>query len=575
MRPSGKNRVKPSPLWAVIIGLAMVHATALAVERSDGRRAILIGVSHYDNRPPGLSSNLEGPRNDVAAMRDVLVMRWGFSPQEIITLVDEAARKPQVLSALKEAEAWAGPDKVLLLYFSGHGVGSRSIRARYPLPDDTGALVLAPPPGGARNRVQEQYLVGFTELRPILQSIDRKGARIFAMFDACFSQFTFKGSPLQGRYFRSGREDDLLLPPDAVDMKGSSAERSPYAAAFYVSAAAANETAQDIRTADLVYWPTVDGRAHGAFTDAVLRVLLGRVRYIDRDRNGVMSNGEFFEAVQSFMATCSYGHSPFRLPGKLYDQGRIADRDFLDVQRPGTIEIAEPPAALRVSFADTDPALAARLRRLPGITSADQDVELIVRRQAAGSSLHAVFDGAGNAILLDARKDVWFQYPDEVERQLRIRGRMRQLENAAAGASRQAPVEVGFADPAMGTTVQRGDIVELKTRADADVSIFVLHVASDGQVTLQLPAPSGGGACEGTPRMRANQIQTLCRFEVTPLFGLDTLYVLALGEGSDIAPCEGRCRSGEALLDHVERLLETAHGGVTLQRFPLFSFDKK
>src|SRR5690348_12307864 len=52
-----------------------------------GRRALLVGCGQYAN--PSIRP-LEGPVNDVRLMKEVLVERCGFSPDEIATLAGAA-----------------------------------------------------------------------------------------------------------------------------------------------------------------------------------------------------------------------------------------------------------------------------------------------------------------------------------------------------------------------------------------------------------------------------------------------------------------------------------------------------
>ncbi len=52
------------------------------------KRALLIGINRYQVLP-----SLNGSLNDIETMRHVLTTRWGFQPQHITTLTDQAATR--------------------------------------------------------------------------------------------------------------------------------------------------------------------------------------------------------------------------------------------------------------------------------------------------------------------------------------------------------------------------------------------------------------------------------------------------------------------------------------------------
>ena len=68
---------------------------------------------------------------------------------------------------------------------------------------------------------------------------------------------------------------------------------------------------------------TYDGQAHGAFTDALLRVLTGRSPHRE-SQNGFMNYDELADAVEDFMRPRDYGHTPVRMPGKYAAERRVA-----------------------------------------------------------------------------------------------------------------------------------------------------------------------------------------------------------------------------------------------------------
>jgi hypothetical protein len=83
---------------------------------ADGRFALLVGVSDY----PGTSDDLPSGGLDVAAMRALLVDRFGYRPENVLTLTDREATRGGVRRAIARHLGQARTSA--LLYFSGHGV---------------------------------------------------------------------------------------------------------------------------------------------------------------------------------------------------------------------------------------------------------------------------------------------------------------------------------------------------------------------------------------------------------------------------------------------------------------------
>ena len=54
-------------------------------------------------------------------MRQVLTTRWGFQPQRIRMLTDQAATRAGILAALEKLAKETGPEDVVYVHYSGHG----------------------------------------------------------------------------------------------------------------------------------------------------------------------------------------------------------------------------------------------------------------------------------------------------------------------------------------------------------------------------------------------------------------------------------------------------------------------
>lgn len=81
------------------------------------RKAVLIGVNRY--RMAG--ADLRGCVNDVRNMKAVLTGRYAFRAADITTLLDFAATRKAIESAIASLVLKASRGDVLLVHFSGHG----------------------------------------------------------------------------------------------------------------------------------------------------------------------------------------------------------------------------------------------------------------------------------------------------------------------------------------------------------------------------------------------------------------------------------------------------------------------
>jgi uncharacterized caspase-like protein len=81
------------------------------------KRALLIGINRY--RIPG--ADLRGCVNDVKNMRQALIDHYGFKPADIAELIDFAATKKAMQTAIRQLVKSGRAGDVLLLHYSGHG----------------------------------------------------------------------------------------------------------------------------------------------------------------------------------------------------------------------------------------------------------------------------------------------------------------------------------------------------------------------------------------------------------------------------------------------------------------------
>ena len=99
------------------------------------KRALLIGINQYDAKDDpqstlNFSQNatssgwlpLHGCVNDVELQRELLIYRFGFAPQDIVTLTDREATRTNIYNAITEhLTTQTLPDDLVVVHFSGHG----------------------------------------------------------------------------------------------------------------------------------------------------------------------------------------------------------------------------------------------------------------------------------------------------------------------------------------------------------------------------------------------------------------------------------------------------------------------
>lgn len=313
------------------------------------RHALLVGIGDY----PQAALDLLGPENDIAALRPILQDVWGFKPENIQVLEDEQATKAAVLAGLRSLKDRSRPGDQLFFYYSGHGTSAKDESVRLPLPDNTaGLLPYDAKLNLAKHEIVASLIVGRSDLRPIFQEIDGSGRELLVMIDACYSGNAVRGFSLPGekmptRFVPLDNKVDSLMPEGgqprtrAVDATASE-EAYPYENVFFISASGDYEEAADISGPYLRKFPTIDGKPHGAFTDAMLRAFSLELPGVDANGDSVVTHLETKQAIQQWMAG-KFPQTPQHLPPSEEDRTGLASRSIFGVEAiPGTILKARP-----------------------------------------------------------------------------------------------------------------------------------------------------------------------------------------------------------------------------------------
>lgn len=210
------------------------------------KRALLIGINRYQVLP-----TLNGSLNDIETMRQVLTTRWGFQPQHIAMLTDQAATRTGILAAFERLVQEAGPSDMVYVHYSGHGSQVEDLNGDET--DDHLDETLVPHDG----RTPSVPDITDDELEAIVARL--KARSILIVLDSCHSGTATRSLDIRTRSVPKDTRTELYR-PSGVQTR----QVVPVTATRYVlmTGAAANQEALD---------GPVGGRYHGFFSYSLSR----------------------------------------------------------------------------------------------------------------------------------------------------------------------------------------------------------------------------------------------------------------------------------------------------------------
>jgi Caspase domain/Domain of unknown function (DUF4384) len=234
---------------------------AAAAQAAPHKRALLIGIndytaSHLPRQSPAVPErdwrNLSGSINDVASMRDMLMLLHGFEARDIVTLTDQAATRGAILHAIEtHLLAPAAKDDIVFFFYAGHGARVRNTRSSEPDHFDESIV-----PADSRRGASD---IRDKELRRLFNRILDRGARLTVMLDDCYSGSGARGLATGAIVRRI--KPDLRDVADGADAGPRPEDRGALVLSAAQDFEGANETADD------------DRQIRGAFTWAWIRAM--------------------------------------------------------------------------------------------------------------------------------------------------------------------------------------------------------------------------------------------------------------------------------------------------------------
>lgn len=254
---------------------------ALAEARAETRRALIIGIDKYvsphslpaesastggQDRPSsanapttrGRWSDLDGAVNDADDMRDALITRYDFKPENVLVLRNDEATRERILAGIHDHLVKpTQPGDVVVFFYAGHG--SQELNPQSEEQDKKDETIVPADSSQGAEDIRDK------ELRRLFNDILDKGAVLTAIFDSCQSGSIARGIVVEGKArflpadTRSVRSRGTAEPPD-------SRPRPEDRGALILSAAQDFELAKEGKDPET-------GAPRGAFSVALLQVL--------------------------------------------------------------------------------------------------------------------------------------------------------------------------------------------------------------------------------------------------------------------------------------------------------------
>ncbi len=373
------------------------------------RHALLIGIGAY----PRPIAGLEGPAHDVDALRRRLIDGWGFETANVVTLLDAEATRSAILGQLDRLATATRPGDYVFIYYSGHGTSAFDSEESARPGKWTGALIPHDyiPPGDSAGTTPgpvstARLIVGRRDLKPRLARLDRD-RNVFVILDTCFFGTSVRSisrrpvrwvnpvAPVRSSRPPEGHKRSIAHAEEAFDddaifgAAGAREETYPYRRLIYLSAARKYERAEDVPSRE-----TLDGRPHGALTNALLQGLDGAA---DGDGDQRLTYDELYRFVQDEV---SEQHQ--QMPRLLYPRNR-PEQARQPIFEHGTRSFTAAPVhavtgdLLRVKIGHDLRQLRLRIEGLPQVRVVDGGgYDLRVERQGDGRV--ALYHSSGDRI---------------------------------------------------------------------------------------------------------------------------------------------------------------------------------
>ena len=224
---------------------------------ASNKLALLMGINHY--LYPDRVSPLAGSLNDVEEMRQLLIGKFEFAPENIVVLTESKATHAGIISAIQDLIARAHTNDIVVVHYSGHGSQMKDVTGKMINGMDETIV-----PYDSRDPARKVFDISGAELHPLLLQLAKKTRNLTFILDSCHSGTLVRGARVRGI------EADTRTPPPLPEysvaatrgLSSSGDEAVPKFAT--IAAATSRESAFEY---------VVDNIEHGALTYCLVRQL--------------------------------------------------------------------------------------------------------------------------------------------------------------------------------------------------------------------------------------------------------------------------------------------------------------
>jgi len=545
--------------------------------------ALLVAVGRFAS--PDVPQ-LYGTAADIDSMQRSITSRWQFDPKDVVALRDKEATRDRILAEIGALETRSAAGDTVFIYFSGHGTSANDQNNTYDLPYATGAWV---PYDFDPDAASRSLIVGRRDLVPRLKRLDDGGRWVVVVSDSCYSGQVVRSlghTHGHSRYLPLHTRDlGIATVPTAAPTAPSATASSsvtgsatrpepppyPYHHVILISGASDSEEGTDISTTpDLQHWPTLDGKFHGAFTDAFLRLLDGELL------PNTFSYAQGRDAVSAFLEHRDFPQHPQLLPAIAEDPQDIGSNRFLSAvaslgaTAPGAPPPVTPPAqpgTVRVHVESVAPGLRARIEALHGVSIVESDYELSVRQ--SGQQVQLLGEADDPILSTNEGDPHWLK---------RIAAQVW-LDRALPTGSAQLGLRAETDPGSRGNTFVECESFVFEVRLQRPAYLMVLDLDSHGELTILYPTRASERQIvdSGAPRAIPGS-DPRDHIVASPPFGTDTAAVLAFEqrpEFFDQLNSSETFAADSARADALAEALRHVRGAVGVQRIDVHTYAGK
>src|SRR5882724_5283765 len=163
--------------------------------------ALLVGINRYKSDK---ISELAGSLNDVEEMKELLIGKFQFPPENILVLKDSQATHAAIINAIQtHLIAKAQPGDIVVFHYSGHGSQMKDVTHKMINGVDETIV-----PYDSRDPAGTVFDISGAELHPLLLQLAKKTKNLTFILDSCHS-----GTLVRGARVRMVEADQRTPPP--------------------------------------------------------------------------------------------------------------------------------------------------------------------------------------------------------------------------------------------------------------------------------------------------------------------------------------------------------------------------